>query len=235
MTDTVHGEDLIEEGQALAEITANNLYTIAALFGSLEIESVLLAQPGSPTDGNAYIIDGSGSITGADWTSTTATSKHPAQKGDVAFYNQGWKLFRPRGGMLAYDKTNNRLLTYSEQESTWHPLQESWSTTAEFTGKYTANGGAIWAITVEDTAMPNTTTETFDPNVTINFAEVVKVEFRAADDTGSSEEAFSGASYWSDGTRSVELLVDQNSDISVTTDFDASAFRAEYRIEYVPA
>jgi hypothetical protein len=233
MTDVIHGEDLIEEGQSSAEITANHLYTIAGLFGSLEVEDTLLAQPGSPTNGQAWIITDTGTITGADWTSTTATSKHPAQNSDVAFYNSGWYLFRPRAGMIAYDKTANRLVSYSDAEGVWYPVQKSWSTTAEFTGSYTSAGGAIWAVTILDAAMPNTATEQFDPGVTVDFSDVAAVEVRASDTTANTAWAF-GERYQM-GADAITAIIDSNSDIEIVTTFDASAYRAEYRMEYVPA
>jgi hypothetical protein len=56
--------------------------------------------PGSPADGDAYLIGGSPS---GVWTGLS---------GKVAYYYSGWKYITPKEGMRMYDKNNDKLYTY---------------------------------------------------------------------------------------------------------------------------
>lgn len=100
----------IVEAQAGADIRVNgNMRIIDTLLNALIIDRDLSAPPGSPTEGDTYIV--AGSATG-DWL---------GQEGDIAYFNGSvWKFFTPYEGVVVrvadenirieYDGTNWQLI-----------------------------------------------------------------------------------------------------------------------------
>ena len=92
---------LLTEGQASGEVTHNDaIIRLAALTHLSIIDNDLTAPPGSPSNGDRYIV--AGSPTG-DWAS---------QAGKIAFYYNGWIFFTPVEGMIAWIVDENLLQCY---------------------------------------------------------------------------------------------------------------------------
>ena len=117
---------LLTANQASAEVTANQiLYALDAFAGGAEVlDRDLNAPPGSPTEGDLYII-------GPSPTGLWAT-----HAGKLGLYYGGWLVCTPKGGMQVFIKDEKAFYAYSSQESLWFPTQEIWSTSEEWTGRY---------------------------------------------------------------------------------------------------
>lgn len=99
--DPILDQLLLAQGQGEQAVVANHQFTIGHRFATLIAEDITNAQPGSPVDGQAWIVsDEGGAISGADWTSAN-TPGGPAADGDVAFYLDGWYIVAPNRGMAA--------------------------------------------------------------------------------------------------------------------------------------
>lgn len=92
----------------------------------------------TPAAGDVYLVG------------TSATGDWSGQDGKLAVYRNGWYFLDPRSGMTAIrgDKSDT-LWGYSEAESDWFPVQEYWSTTEHWTGKYGKGGGKIYSKCLE--------------------------------------------------------------------------------------
>lgn len=84
---------MLVENQALGEVTHNQALIIIDAFLNGAIESrTTTAQPGSPSDGDVYLLPTSS--TGADWA---------GNDGKIAIYNNGWQYFlTPKAGWRFY-------------------------------------------------------------------------------------------------------------------------------------
>lgn len=109
----------------------------------------LATPPGSPSDGDAYIV--AASPTG-DWA---------GQAGNIAIYDttNGWQFVTPTGGMSLFIHDEKAQFAYSSQESLWYPLQRLWTTTEYWTGMYGEGGTKQYAKVVDVGALPNNTTK----------------------------------------------------------------------------
>lgn len=108
MTNTTNlGITLIAQSQAQKEVTANQAFTtIDALMNVGAIDRGLDTPPGSPLDGDLYIIGSS--PTGA-WA---------GQAGNIAYYQSGWKFITPNEGMTLW--VNDEDLLYTFDGSAWN-------------------------------------------------------------------------------------------------------------------
>jgi|10_taG_2_1085330.scaffolds.fasta_scaffold00090_10 hypothetical protein len=222
---------LLTEGQASGEVTQNQISNLLDLFagGITLVDRDILAAPGSPTTGQAYLIPASGTIANA-WATDSASH------GDIAVYLGGWIYITPGSyAIVAYVTDEKLWIAYSEVESEWHPLQDSWSTTEHWTGKYAAvGGGKIYSKTVNVGALPNATTATTAHSIsTIDFSGQVRFEFSLKEDTlnialpGNGTILIAGAAL-------VEVTVNATN-VAITTNFDATAYDIVVRIEYEKA
>ena len=92
---------LIEENQNLARITHNTAMTQLDGFVHLTVlDRDLSTPPGSPSDGDCYIVKATG--TGA-WA---------GHDGDVALYYSGWTFKTPFEGMRAWIADENKFMVY---------------------------------------------------------------------------------------------------------------------------
>lgn len=114
------------------EGVAGNAVTIAralrlheALLCSEVLNSTLATPPGSPAEGDVYIV------------ATSPTGAWTGQAGKFAVRLEGaWSFAAPKGGQIVFDKNAKEWLGYSSAESAWHPMQRRWSTTEHWTGEY---------------------------------------------------------------------------------------------------
>ncbi len=151
MGTTPKGLTTIAAGQAGAEIAFNeNMILLEGLSGLEVKDRDLTTPPGSPTEGDIYILAG----TSGDWG--TETNKTPAT-GDIAvYYNAGWLFFTPTTGMICYVDDEKLWLGYSQDE--WHFIFDDWSTTETWTGRYDGSE-KLYRKRVDCGAGPNATTK----------------------------------------------------------------------------
>ncbi len=84
---------LSEGGGANAEVLTNNAINMFdTLTQCRAISKTLTAQPGSPTDGDVYLLGTT--HTGTDWASRS--------RDDIAFYYSGWYFLTPKKGFTCY-------------------------------------------------------------------------------------------------------------------------------------
>lgn len=123
----------------------------------------LTAPPGSPSAGDTYIV--AAGATG-DWAS---------QDGKLAiYYNAGWLFRSPVGGLVGLVVDEKRWYAYSSVESEWHPVQDLWSTTEHWTGRYGRGGGKLYAKCLEGITCPNATSVNTAHGIT--GLDVTKIE-----------------------------------------------------------
>lgn len=95
------GFSFIEQSQSQKEITANAaLAAIDAILNTGAIDKDLATPPGSPADGDVYII--AASPTGA-WA---------GKAGQIAYYNSGWKFIVPKEGLSLWVKDEDVYYNY---------------------------------------------------------------------------------------------------------------------------
>jgi hypothetical protein len=129
MTTTTHiNISLVEQSQAQKEVTVNAALTrIDALLNTGAKSRTTTAPPGSPTQGDLYIV-GAG-----------ATGVWAGQGGKLAFYDQSWKFITPLEGMTLwvndedvvyiYDGANwqsQKIAIYANLSGTAHTLDGSY-------------------------------------------------------------------------------------------------------------
>lgn len=125
MTTPKYGTGEHSENQVNGEVTANSAYRRIESLATLEVlDRDLTTPPGSPANGDTYIVGAS------------ATGAWASKDGQIAFYQDGWLFATPKGGMTAFIKDEKQWWGYSSVESEWHPLQDIWAATEHWTGKY---------------------------------------------------------------------------------------------------
>lgn len=92
----------LEQNQQNAYITVNAAIQALETFSNrvLVIDRDLATAPGAPSDGDAYIVGG----TGGDWSAFTI--------GEIAYYFNGWINVTPKEGWRAYLQDENIDVTY---------------------------------------------------------------------------------------------------------------------------
>lgn len=99
---------LVEQAQAQKEVTVNTaLSRIDAIVNTGVKDRDLATPPGSPAEGDVYIV--AASPTG-DWA---------GQAGKIAYYNSGWKFIAPLEGCTLW--VNDENITYSYDGAAWTP------------------------------------------------------------------------------------------------------------------
>lgn len=130
------------EGQASGEVTANaSLIALEALMNGSVIDRDLTAPPGSPTNGDLYLVGAA--PTGA-WTGQTLK---------FALYYNGWLFFTPKSGQTMFIVDEKAAFMYSAVESLWFPLQPLWSATEHWTGRYIGSN-KVYSKTITFGAVP---------------------------------------------------------------------------------
>lgn len=153
------GLSLLEEGAVLNFVAANNLFNVLAAVasGNKVVNMTTTTPPGSPSEGDAYVIPAGSSPTGA-WS---------GQAGKVAYYyGGGWLFVAPKSGTRVFDTATKVVWTYSEVESLWFPAQPYRSTTEYWTGRYQSDGTKIYGKLVNCGTLPNTATKTVAHSIT---------------------------------------------------------------------
>lgn len=154
------------EGTAGNAVAANRAlrWIEALLCGELK-SSVVATPPGSPAEGDLYLV--AGSPTGA-WT---------GQAGKLALrLESSWQFRTVKGGMQFFDVAAKEMVAYSSVESLWFPLQPRWSTTEHWTGRYVGSK-KIWSKVVTFGAPPGSGTKSVAHGVSgMDFSEHIGIE-----------------------------------------------------------
>lgn len=212
----IEDEDLwlVYDGTSWHRVSLHGEY-----FDSLNIlDRDLSAPPGSPSEGDTYIID------------TSPTGAWSGHAGDITVYTEGGWVFRsPRGGMVAFVKDEKIWIGYSSEESLWHILQRNYSTTEEWTGEYYGSA-KIYEKRWDIGTLPNSTTST-DAHGIVSLLKILDVV--AVADDGTDQINFSSG--WSDydptSPQNIKLHID-NTNIEIDTNFDASGYSGEVIMRY---
>ncbi len=94
------GVTLIEQSQAQKEVTANAAFTRIDAVESGIIDKDLATPPGSPVDGDAYIV------------AASATGAWAGKDEQIAYYSSGWQFIAPQEGMTLWLNDEDLLYTY---------------------------------------------------------------------------------------------------------------------------
>ncbi|HCK84821.1 MAG TPA: hypothetical protein DHW63_09990 [Hyphomonadaceae bacterium] len=134
----------LQSGQAQKHVTVNeSLLRLDALVQLSVVSATIAAQPGSPADGDLYILPAG--KTGANWAAMA--------NGALAYWRDGaWEQVTPNEGFLAYVKDVDQILAYSG--SAWLNLAANLraSATDKILGRVSAGAGAIEEIAFSDSA-----------------------------------------------------------------------------------
>lgn len=211
---------LLTEGQASAEITQNTLNNVFdTLLGAANIQqNGLNTPPGSPSDGDAYIIGGSPT---GDWASNA---------NDFTVYFNGWIYISPFTGMQCWDNNDNELIQYDAGESLWYPVQQRWSTTEHWTGRY-RESSKVYAKVVDCGTLPSTPstpTTTAHSISTIDFSKPIVIQTSLVDNT--NDVAFYGNIFAYPGD--VALVQVNTTNVVAAATSDLSAFQLDVYLEY---
>jgi len=208
------------EGQAQAEVTVNDAMNLLDPFaGGMRIEDRDLATPpGSPSNGDCYIVAASG--TGA-WA---------GQDGKIAVYDSGWRFVTAAGGMVVYIHDEKALFCYSSQESLWFPLIDLWSTTEHWTGRYGSGGTKEYSKVVDIGALPNATTKNVAHSIT-SLVVAQRIGIDGYVQNGSNVTSVPGIFINSGVQVAVEILVDATN-VAIETDANLTSYSGKVRLTY---
>lgn len=127
----------------------------------------LATPPGSPSAGDLYLVG------------TSPTGAWAGQAGKFALrYNSAWEFLAPKSGMQVFIQDEKAAFCYSGPESEWFPLQDIWSTSEHWTGKYGPGGGKVYAKCFESVTVPTSGTPTTTAHgiTGIDLAQPVMIE-----------------------------------------------------------
>lgn len=92
----------LETGQAQKEVTHNEaLNALDVLAQAAVVNSTTTAPPGSPTDGQAWLV------------AVGATGAWAGKAGQIAAWFSGWRFFAPKEGWRVYDAAADVVLTFN--------------------------------------------------------------------------------------------------------------------------
>lgn len=122
----------IQGNQAQKHVTANEAFNVIDYAMDKTVEdTTLTAPPGSPSEGDKYIV------------AATATGDWASQEGKIACYSDAtWIFFTPKEGWEFYDLNSSTMLRYTG--SAWEEAVPGDFLTAG------ANGGGIKMVTLEE-------------------------------------------------------------------------------------
>jgi hypothetical protein len=209
----------IEEGGVAQEAPLNLLVDMIDRNTALRVITWdATTPPGSPSDGDAYVLASSGIDDATVWD----PSSDDANASKVAVYFQGWYFFDPKGGLVAYDETNDIPRMYDETEAEWFPLRQWRTTTEHWTGTKDENGSKLYAKVVDTGALPNTTTSSTAHGIT-GLNRVHTVNGVAHNLAGAGSDLFRPFPHVSTTGQIIAVDVD-GTNIVIGTTYDATPF-----------
>jgi len=204
-------------GEGSSEVvTNNNLFRSDSLIGGgiKILDRDLTAPPGSESEGDVYLI------------ASGATGDWSGKSGKLACYTgSGYVYIDPAGGMRAFIVDEKIEVGYSSVESAWYPIQEIWSATEHWTGRYSRTGEKIYSKCLATGSLPNRTTSTVAHGITnLDIDNHVQI-------TGYYYQSSTPSSlYMLPGYYIQPFLTSTN--LSIYAAVDASAFEGYARLEY---
>jgi Protein of unknown function (DUF2793) len=171
-------------GQAQKHVTVNeSLRRLDAVIQLSVVSATTTAQPGSPTDGQVYIVP-SGK-TGTQWASFANWA--------LGYYRDGaWEQITPREGWLAFVKDTDQLLYYTGSAWSLFPAGKILTVSASdrVLGRIASGAGAAEEITFTDQAQQLADDTSFqDMCATLGTWRVLARSGVSAGHTGSTSEA----------------------------------------------
>lgn len=187
MATTNHiGITLLEQSQSQKEVTMNQaLSHIDALMNTAAISRTTSTPPGSPADGDVYVV-GSGAT--SDWAS---------HDDDITYYDQDWKFITPNEGMTLW--VEDESLFYTFDGANWTALtvvngasytQNMWVPAVLMKPSVTTGSAAMAQVQIS-AGQPDLLTLDFDAS-TEEYAQ-----FSVALRGGWNEGTVKAALYWS--------------------------------------
>lgn len=167
------GMPLMAAAQSQKHITHNDAITDLDALVHLSVKSTTLtAPPGSPADGDRYLI------------ASSATGAWVGKDLNIAMYSSGaWIFFAPKNGWRAWDETGLRLLVW--QTSAWAPMSVS---TLDTSFSLVDNGDNSKVLQFELSGLTTATTRVLTvPNASGTLALLSLAQ------TFSATQTFSGA------------------------------------------
>ncbi len=170
-------------GQAQKHVTLNDsLRRLDAVVQLSVVSATTTAQPGSPDDGDVYIVPSGKS--GADWNAYA--------NGALGYYRDGaWEQITPREGWLAYVKDTDQLLRYTG--AAWGLIDATRlanvSATDRILGRTSSGAGAAEEIVFTDQAQALADDTSFQAMcATLGTWRVLAASAVAASHTGDTNE-----------------------------------------------
>lgn len=201
-------------GEGMSEPVVNENYNRIITVSPLEIlDRDLTTPPGSPSNGDTYIVG------------TSATGDWSGEDGNIAAYFDGWLFIDLAGGMVGYVKDEKIWIAYSSQESAWHPIQDTWSTTEYWTGEYYASS-KVYAKRVSVGSLPNATSST-DAHGISGLSSVLPGYPVGSADNGTNQIPLP----YYNSSNGVELYVD-DTNINLVTTNDMSGYTGNVYLKY---
>lgn len=164
-TTPILGLTQLEEGQALPEAVVNEADLKLEGFAAFTVieDRDLATPPGSPTNGQRYLI------------AASATGAWVGHDGDIAFYiNGAWAFFELFEGLGVWIKDENLFLIYDGAAFSAPPLGSSLLATASDLWVGTSTAKAVTPDAIQDAVLPTAltsgTTITPDFNTGLNFS-----------------------------------------------------------------
>ncbi len=163
MATTPHlGISLVEQSQAQKEVTVNEaLKFLDSILNTGAIDKDIATPPGSPSEGDIYIV--AASATG-DWAGKDL---------HIACFDQIWRFIAPNEGLTIW--VNDENLLYAYDGAAWSPVaaaapSEAISILPPAMFPSSSNGCAAAAVTAIGAGQPDIVTLDFDP-ATQEYAE----------------------------------------------------------------
>jgi hypothetical protein len=175
----------------------------------------LTAPPGGESNGDTYI------------PATTATGAWAGKEDDLAVYWDGTWYFRtPRGGEVAFVHDEKIWMGYSSQESEWHPLQDIWSTTEHWTGKYSGSD-KVYSKVIDTGAGPVATNKNTAHSITsIDLTSRILVQVWIEDSGAYSEWG------WRSTVNELYFIKIDATNVVTKSGVDMSSYNIVVRLEY---
>jgi hypothetical protein len=155
------------EGQSGAEAWHNEALLRAEFAACPELlDRGINSPPGSPSDGDAYLI---GSSPTGDWAT---------QANKLTLYASAWKFLTPKNGMRFLVKDESLWIAYDETEAEWYAFGTGnpWPATATWMGWKTPSGNKVYRKAWRNLTAPDNGTPAEQVHgLTIDFADDLRL------------------------------------------------------------
>ena len=213
------GIPTLTEGATNSEATANSaLLRLDGVVSCRVEDRDLTAPPGSPSEGDTYIVGASAT---GDWAGQDAT---------IAIYtNAAWVFVTPVGGQTIFVHDEKLFMVYSSQESLWYAPGNIWTTTETWSGQYGSGGTKLYTKVIDIGALPNATTKNTAHSITsIAVTQYIGIDGYAQDGT---DVAMMPLAFYSSAVRTAAVFVNATN-VRVETQINLSGWSGKIRLFY---